>query len=215
MAALARKDYALPDIDVSHDDGDPEWHAAGGRLSVPVTDGLGNVTCYQWTGLPPGHYAGYWRLCVAGPWEETVRAFEAGPGDVYHAWHYVDSHPAFWKLRPWGHGKYPVNHVSYLTFSGALTRGWPEVIPYRTCPETGRHEEDAARNTATTWRYELGPEKLLPEEGCAEPPAWHDYALDGGGATYEEAVIALARAIHEHYGNDRAVIDSPEWARGS
>jgi len=107
-----------------------------------------------------------------------------------------------------------VNHVSALTHDGALIRGWPEIIPHRVCPETGRHEDDAARNTRTEWWYEFGPEKLLPgEDGEGDCP-WHDYALDGGGATYEDAVIALARAIYDKYGNDRQVVDSPAWRSG-
>lgn len=212
MTSLPHKEYALPEVDLSHDEGDPRWHAAGGKGSIPVHDDQGRVLHYSWTGLHPGHYAEYWRLCVAGPWEEAVRAYEASPGDAFSAWTYADCHPVFWKFRGRRREDYPVNHVSGLTASGALTRGWPEVTPHRVCPETGRHEDDAARNTATQWWYELGPEKLLPD-GEGDCP-WHDYALDGGAATYEDAVIALARVIYDNYGNDRQVTDSGAWRSG-
>lgn len=210
---LPHKEIVLPAVDLSHDEGDPRWHAARGKRSTPVHGSDGQVLHYRWNGLHPGHYAAYWHLCVAGPWEETARAYEARPGDAFSAWMYADSHPAFWKFREARPG-YPVNHVSALTASGALTRGWPEVTPHQVCPETGRPENDPACNTRTEWRFELGPEKLLPEEDCPSPPPWHDYALDGGGATYEEAILALARAIYDNYGNDRRIVDSAAWQDG-
>lgn len=213
MTSLAHKPCTLPDVDLSHDEGDPSWYAAGGERSTPVLGADGRILHYRWNGLEPGHYASYWQLCVAGPWEEAVRSYEESPGDVFRAWVYADGHPVFWRFSQERHPGYPANHVSRLTFSGALTRGWPEVTPYRVCPETGRREDDGARNTVTAWWYELGPERLLPDEdGCQVP--WHDYKLDGSAATYEEAVIALARAIHENYGNDRSVVDSQAWRDG-
>lgn len=210
MTRLPHKEYVLPDVDLSHDEGDPRWHAAGGKDSTPAYDNAGEISHYTWNGLHPSHYAEYWRLCVAEPWDETVRAYEKVPDDIFNAWTYVDAHPAFWHFDRTRREGYPVNHISGLISSGALTRGWPEVTPHRVCPATRRHEEDASLNTATEWWYELGPEAMLPDEHGWRGPT-HDYLLDGGDKTYEAAVIALARAIHDHYGNDRQIVDSDTW----
>jgi hypothetical protein len=210
MDSLAHKDYTLPEVDLSHDEGDPRWHAAGGELITPNYNAQGKIIHYTWTGRHPGHYREYWALCVVTPWEETVRAYEASPEDAFSAWTYVDAHPVFWRFDPSRHAGYPVNHVSCLTADGALLRGWPEITPHRICPATRRHEDDEALNTETEWWCELGPEKLLPDENGRRVPT-HDYLLDCGGATYEDAVIALARTIHDHYGNDRAIVDSDAW----
>ena len=203
---LPHKEIVLPEVDLSRDEGDPRWHAAGGMDSTPVYREDGSVAHYRHNGLPPGHYAEYWRLCIAEAWTENAGRFESDPDDVYAAWWYVDSHPVFWQFNQQHiHEDYPVNHVCHLEMEGALHRGWPEIIPFR--DENG-----------TGWGYEFGERSLFQEE--ASPGAglqfvtYHDWKLDGWEKTYELAVIAIAKKIWDSYGNDRRVVDSEEWRKG-
>jgi hypothetical protein len=230
---LNHKEIVFPEVDTSLDDGDPEWHEAGGKEFVREGEH------YRWTGLEPGFWTGYWGY-VKQDWEETVTVYETDPLDVVSAYRYVDLHPVFWtfsrniatfkvtrhavipgdldvarlrvqQLTYRDREGYPGNHLRFLEFEGALRRGFPSIDPHRVCPETGRVEEDESRNTATEWWYEFGPYPLdTAEQGCP----WHDYQLDGGAATFEVALTELAGKVWEYYGNDRRVVDSPEWRSG-
>lgn len=211
---LPHKEIVLPEVDLSHDEGDPRWHEAGGQHSVPIRwHDDGTPSLYRWTGLEPGHYREYWQLCVVESWTETVTRFEANPDDAHDAWWYVDTHPAFWRFTRERSGDYPANHVSRLEHEGTLRQGWPDIVPHKICPETNCIEDEDERNTAIQWWYEFGPWSLHPDEHGAHIPV-HDYLLDGGADTYEEAIIAVAKKIHQHYGNDRRVVDSEKWRKG-
>lgn len=182
---LPHKEIVLPEVDLSLDDD------------------------------PPGHYAEYWRLCFAEAWAESVARFEADPDDVHAAWWYIDGHPVFWQFNQPRPDEYPRNHISRLEAEGALThmsrdgamrRGWPEIIPFRD-------------DNGIAWGYEFGKRTLFE---VSYPPfsdipvfdVWHDWKLDGWEKTYELAVIAIAKKIHENYGNDRRVVDGEEWRKG-
>lgn len=213
---MEHKDIVLPEIDLSHDEGDPKWHAAGGKMSTPVYGKDGGIISYRWNGLHPGHYREYWELCIKDSWHETVAQYEADPGDVHNAYWYLDSHPVFWEFKTSGHEDYPRNHVSRLESGNAWLRGLIEIDPHKVHPETGRVDEDKSLNTMTEWWFETGPMDILPRETPhgKEQAKWHDYRLDGGAATFEEAVIEMARRVHEHYGNDRRIIDTEQWRNG-
>jgi hypothetical protein len=199
---VKHKTIVLPEIDLSHDEGDPQWHAAGGRDTTPSYNDDGTVRHYRWNGLAPGHYAEYYKLCVAGAWKKTVRDYEADPDDVFCAWYYVDSHPVFWSFSRKVHEDYPVNHVSNLTHDGAFMRGWPEITPHKVNPKSRRVErKHKKRNTLLEWWYEFGPSDLTG--GCST----HDWELDGGASSYEGCVLLVARKIHRFYGNDRRLVD--------
>lgn len=201
---LEHKDIVLPEVSLSHDDGDPEYVAAGGP-STPLVNSEGKVYAYRWNGLGPGFWAGYWQANVIERWGEIVAAYEADPDDVYCAWQYIDQHPVFWMFsKRAGAEGVPANHVSRLQHDGAWARCWPEILPHKVNPVTARVDDDKTLNTATEWWYEFGKWDLF------EGHAWHDYELDGGELTYEMAVRAIARKIHEHYGNDRRICDAPE-----
>lgn len=195
----------LPEIDLSHDDGDQSWHDAGGQDMTPEYKEDGTVKHYRWNGLGPGHYAEYWRLCVVESWEETVIGYEHNPDDVYHAWWYVDNHPVFWQFKTERNKDYPANHVSHLVHGGAFSEGWPAIIPHKVNPDTMRIEKDRSLNTMVEWWYEFGPTDLFG--GCKS----HDYKLDGGAATYEQCVIEVAAKIHKYYGNDRMLVDREDY----
>ena len=204
---LEHKDFVLPEVDLSHDEGDPDWHAAGGKGSSPVLREDGSIRHYCWNGLPPGSYAEYYRLCVLEDWQEISEAYEADPDDVLAAWYYLDRHPAFWKFSKnrINREEYPANHVCFLEHEGAMRSGWPDITPHKVNPLTRSIEEDHSLNTELEWWYEFGPSSL--EDGHS----WHDYKLDGGASSYEECAIRIARKVWYYYGNDRRVIDSEEW----
>lgn len=210
---LPHKEIVLPEVDLSHDEGDPRWHDSGGQDSTPEYREDGTVKWYRWNGLAPGHYREYWQLCVVESWTETVDRFEADPDDAHSAWWYVDTHPVFWRFTRERSDDYPASHVSRLEHEGTLRQGWPDIVPHKVCPETNCIEDDADRNTRTQWWYEFGPWSLHPDEHGVHVPT-HDYPLDGGADTYEEAIIEIAKKVHEHYGNDRRVVDSEKWRKG-
>lgn len=204
---MEHKNYVLPEIDLSHDGGDPR-HIEHGE-TTPLLNEAGEVYAYQWNGLAPGHYADYYQLCVVDCWAETVRNYETNPADIYHAWWYVDGHPVFWSFRKNIHPEYPVNHVSNLEHSGALTRGWPEITPHMVNPRTGHVADDEAENTTLEWWYEFGPTNMTGEDGFTT----HDWELDGGCGSYEDCVVEIALKIHDMYGNDRVLVDDESyWA---
>lgn len=213
---LPHKDWVLPEVDLSHDGGDPRWHAAqlgetGALGTTPVRDDQGNIRYYSWNGLEPGFWAGYWQMCIVDEWARIVADYEAHPDDAHAAWYYLDHHPVFWRFEKLGQEDYPANHVAHLEHEYAMSRGWPEITPHKVNPDTNRIEEDDALNTRIQWWYEFGPWSLTPGEPSI---ATHDYELDSGTETYEQAIIEIARKVHDNYGNDRRVVDSEEWRKG-
>ena len=206
---MDHKEYILPQADLSHDEGDPRWHDAqasgeelGARGATPVYAEDGTVRHYRWNGLAPGHYRGYWQLCVEEEWDRLTRRYEENPDDVHAAYWYLDSHPVYWEFSGTIHPDWPENHVSRLNHSDAWLRNMIEITPHKVNPDTEHTEDDSALNTAVRWWYETGPSDLTG--GCR----WHDTDLDGGAFTFELAVIEVARKIHDRYGNDRRTADS-------
>lgn len=100
--------------------------------------------------------------------------------DFYNAYHYLEDHPIF-------HGRF-------------LEGLYMEVV--KVDPETRRVEDERSRNTMTEIWLEAGPYREKEEYGTH----WtHDIDLDCGGATFEEAIIELARLVREKY--DELYID--------
>lgn len=81
-------------------------------------------------------------------------------------------------------------------------------------PSTETIEEDAARNTAFRVWIEAGPpwdmSETFPDKSLAGRDRWgrsHDFNLDCGAPTVEEAFLKLADLVEQHYngdGTDRA-----------
>lgn len=199
------KDYILPEIDLSHDEGDPRYLEHGPFTPI-YRDGETEPYRYRRNGVAPGHYASYWQLCVVDSWAETVTRYETNPDDVYHAWWYVNTHPVFWEFSKNLYPDYPRNHVSRLEHEGSFRKGWPEITPHKVNPDTMRVEEDRSKNTLINWWYEFGPADLFCDGFKS-----HDYQLDGGAATYEQCVVEIAAKIHKYYGNDRMLVDSENY----
>lgn len=63
-------------------------------------------------------------------------------------------------------------------------------------PDTREIDRDPAKNTRREIWLETGPEVGL-----------HDWMLDCGGESFEEAIIKLASLVEKYYGDDRR----PEW----
>ena len=65
-------------------------------------------------------------------------------------------------------------------------------------PETRRIEDDQSRNTKIEFWLEGGPFVKDDDVGVIKS---HDYELDCGGDTFEEAIIKYAALVRKHYGN--------------
>jgi hypothetical protein len=79
-------------------------------------------------------------------------------------------------------------------------------------PKTRSVEDDASRNTAVECWLEFGPlEYGYASSGGKEPSAdwdtetmrqhYHDVDLDTGGATFDEALVRLAKLVKKKYGD--------------
>lgn len=106
-----------------------------------------------------------------------------GVNDVVDAWTWLGDHPAF---------------RSKGTLGQSIFELCVCIDPHRVDPRTGRIEDDARRNTAVHYWVECGP----------APTTWpgtliHDARLDCGGASYEEAVMALYKKVRRVYGGYR------------
>lgn len=65
----------------------------------------------------------------------------------------------------------------------------------KVCPETNAVEDDSTKNTRVQIWLEHGPYDK-------EYQHTHDFELDCGGDTFEDAIIELARLVKEHYNDD-------------
>lgn len=120
--------------------------------------------------------------------------------DFYEAWHWLHEHPAFFakgRLGP----KYP-----HSRFSECLN-----IYVVRVDPTTQCIEDDKSRNTKTEVWLKCGaiqdptPDSIkhnfATEEDLNYGHPTHDFDLDCGGDTFEEAILKLANLVVEHYGD--------------
>jgi hypothetical protein len=206
MSHLHKK-ITWPDIATNPDDGDPEYTGNEWEPGDEL-DASGEPTYYHYH-LAPGTYAGIW-LMRQEEWDDIARDYEQHPGDFYLAHQYIDSHPIFWSSREgFTDSELPPNHVIRVTDDTGITRGC-YIYPVKCNPANQTIEDDETLNTHTMIWYEFGPIDLLPQNHggagtlCA---AYHDYELDGGADTYEQAIIDIALKIWTKYGNDRQICD--------
>ena len=150
------------------------------------------------------------RLYLETGWQDTVRAYETSPDSFYNAWCYLNEHPVYWKLVRYGHGQedldaLPDNHMRWLEHGYGFTDGGIWIAVARVDPATGALSNDPALNTRTEVWLETGEFawSAVKEHHIEPGTHYHNYKLDCGGETYEQAVIALARNVHRFYGNDR------------
>lgn len=76
---------------------------------------------------------------------------------------------------------------------------WIEMTPNMVDPEIGGiNTDNPEKNTKLEWWIEGGPHSYDPEQGltCA-----HDWDLDCGGDTAEQAVLIFCGLVYEKYGD--------------
>lgn len=88
------------------------------------------------------------------------------------------------------------NHPKYVPFGQDAVI---EITPHMVCPETNRIEDLALLNTKLRFWVEL----MIPYEDTENNyhGLAHEWELDCGGDTWEEAVEALYQLVLEKYGN--------------
>ncbi len=108
--------------------------------------------------------------------------------DFYDAWRFLNDHRIF---------DYHGSH-----FDRCL-----QIEVIKVNPDTKKEEKDASYNIETRIWFECGP-YLRPEELRAEERAHFPHGAPSidtdllcGGATFEEAIVALAQLVQEKYGS--------------
>lgn len=192
--ALKHKDIVFPEV--PHD----------GTLGLKLHDTKGNEIFSEYSNTP---WSTLWEI-HRNQWTKYAEAYEAEPSDFYHAWHYLEHHPAFWKFR---HGSndarpLPLNerlHMRHLEDEGGIHR-CVDTLVVKVNSET--RDTDTEPATETEIWVELGkqPWPGNPEE--YDTP-YHDYMLDCGAPTMETAFLRAAYNVWTVYGNDRRVCDAP------
>ena len=134
-------------------------------------------------------------------WRKTLLAFEANPDSPYNAYYYVANHPMFYSFKPWKNAQdgVPAVHERHLDHESGWT--YVHIDPHMVNPVDNKISDDPHLNTKLEWWYEFGP--TLFHENMGAGVSGHDHHCDGGADTYDEAIIKVAKAIHEAYGNDR------------
>jgi hypothetical protein len=135
-------------------------------------------------------------------WTRKVQAFEEDQ-TFFNAWRYVENHPLFWRFSApprLGGGWF---HEEFLIHDQGIADGL-DIQMVLVNPETDHIDEDPEKNTSIRIWYEVMPCPL----GNRVQHRIHAYEADGGGSTYEEAIIMAAREIHRIYGNDRRVLEA-------
>ena len=113
--------------------------------------------------------------------------------EVHRAWVFLENHVMF------------QDDIGFSCFHRCL-----DIDIVRVNPETGEIDDHPDKNTKTEYWLECGS-WLTPaeykfngfEHGQKHRPygmAAHDYDLDCGGDTFEEAILNLACLVYENYG---------------
>lgn len=127
-------------------------------------------------------------------WHSIVVDYEDAPGDPVNAWRYLAQHPVFWEVEKGSSGP------SYLL---------PGTAWYRAI-ESGfdRHGHAGVAVWMEAVRCRWHSDPTLEEMEAADPAAVECIGVDL--PTYEEALTALARRVHDTWGNDRESLKLPE-----
>lgn len=157
------------------------------RIEWPEIDCSGESSVLGWKTLYPDL-----QQMRKEEWERRARAYEADPEDFHTAWHWLNNHPVFWYF-----GK--ERHERNLCADRGVFEGL-EFVPVKVNPETLRIDDDSSKNTLVQIWVEVFMSSLRQPGGGIR---LHDVECDTGGATYEEAVVKVAKRIYERYGNDR------------
>ena len=129
-------------------------------------------------------------------WSSQAKAYEKSPKNFYTAWWWLQRHPVLWHFRGDRH------HESTLQWERGVDEGL-EFRPVKVNPKTERIDDSKAKNTATRIWVEVFPCSMTSGRDGIR---LHDYECDTGGATYESAVIRVAREIYSVHGHDRQAL---------
>lgn len=112
--------------------------------------------------------------------------------DFHSAWNWLRRHPRFRDS--------PKSNVSLSRFGECL-----DICVTKVDPTTEGIDKNVHRNTATRVWLECGAiERLCEEDGNIRFAPCHNYDLDCGAPTFEEAIQQLADLVLAYYGNYNA-----------
>ncbi len=134
-------------------------------------------------------------------WRNLCHRYEENPADFYTAWHWLQGHPIFWYF---GYRA----HESNLCHERGVDEGL-EFHPAKVNPNTLSVSKRSSKNTLLQIWVEVFPTSL--KQGSNNSVRLHDVDCDTGAGTYEEAVIAVAKLIYAHHGNDRVMLEQ-KWS---
>jgi hypothetical protein len=144
----------------------------------------------------------------AQDWTSTAAGYAADPDSMVAAWRYLTAHPIFWSYRvPDGLAGIELSAVDEDVWARIETEGW-------LCYDQGLADLETSvigLPDGPQVRLEHGP-MLWPLDVPAEhrmgmriggTPS-HDPRLDVSAPSWEQAIVALAAKVRQHYGDDRA-----------
>lgn len=103
----------------------------------------------------------------------------------YESFNYLNNHPIF--------ACYLSDDVSFSKFQDCL-----DISVVKVNPESASIDDNQNLNTKVEVWLEVEPYLKNGEKA-------HDYDLDCGGDTFEEAIIKLAELVKEHYTSDKEI----------
>ena len=126
----------------------------------------------------------------------------------YDDWFWLNSHPSFASVTP-RHPNHPDMDLRYSMFMQCL-----DIMVSKVDPTTGRIEDKVegqpSRNTHTEFWLECGAVENVSEtpnaaenyseDAIRNGTTTHDYELDCGGASFQEAIVKLAALVKKQYG---------------
>lgn len=113
--------------------------------------------------------------------------------DFYDAFHFLKGHEMC-KCRPYLKGEPFPYDVNY--FDDCL-----DIFVAKVNPETLREEDDKSLNTKTQVWLEFGGASVDLDDNHKVQIS-HDWNLDCGADTFEEAIIQLANLVDKYYNDD-------------
>ena len=153
-------------------------------------------------------------------WNELCEQYAANPADFVTAYQWLENHPIFHRFNPGtGDGTLPADPTERARViaevesddrariaDNGLKDAWVSVFHATT--------DDHVGPAGPRVLIEHGPHLWASDHddewttagGCSS----HDPNVDAIGATYEEAIVGVAKNVAAHYGNDRAKVRTSE-----
>lgn len=126
-------------------------------------------------------------------WIRVAERYEAAPDDLHVVWHWLNAHPIFYYF-----SNEKKRHESSLCSERGIHEGL-ELIPALVDKDT-RQTGGPPENAEIEIWVEAFPASITRGSNDIR---LHDYEVDTGAPTYEEALIKVAGLIYERHGHDR------------